>query len=413
MTTFSLLIKPASADCNLRCGYCFYLATAALYPGTPCHHMEEDTLERVIASYLATPQATHTFGWQGGEPTLMGLPFFRRAVKLQSALGRAGAMVSNGLQTNGTLLDDEFAEFLAEYRFLVGVSLDGPSSIHDAGRRTADGQGSHATVLKGIENLRSRNVEFNILTLVNRANVARAREVYDYLVGHGFYYHQYIECVECKADASPAPFAIDGLSWGRFLCAIFDRWYPGDVRRVSVRLFDTVLAQLVDGVSNTCVSGDDCCRYFVVEHNGDIYPCDFHVCPEWRLGNIHRMDWDDFLKDPLFVTFGARKRKWPSGCAMCPHLRLCQGDCPKNRGAGFPQRSKLCEGWKMFYDHTIPRFQELAEQIRRDRALARREAERLFELHKTCERIATPGRNQPCSCGSGRKYKVCCGRLVQ
>ncbi len=178
MTNFSLLIKPASADCNLRCGYCFYLPTASLYPETTCHRMDDRTLERVISSFLATPQETHTFGWQGGEPTLMGLPFFQRVVALQSTLGRIGTKVANGLQTNGTLLTDEFASFLGKYRFLVGVSLDGPPDIHDAMRRNANGQGSHASVLAGIECLRRQKVEFNILTLVNRTNVSRAVEVY-------------------------------------------------------------------------------------------------------------------------------------------------------------------------------------------------------------------------------------------
>ena len=396
MTNFSLLIKPTSADCNLRCGYCFYLPTAKLYPGTSCHRMDEHTLERVITSYLATSQKTHTFGWQGGEPTLMGLPFFRRAVELQKTVGRAGTKVANGLQTNGTLLDDEFAAFLAEYRFLVGVSLDGPPAIHDAERRSADGQGSHARVLAGIECLRQRRVEFNVLTLVHRANVARATEVYDYLVDHGFFYHQYIECIEFAGDGSLEPFAIDGASWGAFLCAVFDRWYARDTRRVSVRLFDTVLARLVDGVANTCSCGDDCRQYFVVEYNGDIYPCDFHVRSEWFLGNIQHGNWDDFLKHPRFAEFGARKRQGLAVCAACPFLELCQCDCPKNRGGDPAQRSQLCAGWKMFYAHTLPHFRELAEQIRCDRAFVQREAERQLHVQQADKRNAGPGRNDRC-----------------
>ncbi len=192
MKSFSLLIKPASADCNLRCGYCFYLPAARNYPQTACHRMDDRTLARVIGSYLSTAQPTHSFGWQGGEPTLMGLPFFRRAVELQKTLGRSGTRVANGLQTNGTLLDHEFAAFLAEYHFLVGVSLDGPPVLHDATRRAADGQGSHARVLAGISALRRAKAEFNILTLVNRANVSHAADVYDDLVEQGFLYHQYI-----------------------------------------------------------------------------------------------------------------------------------------------------------------------------------------------------------------------------
>ncbi|MEI8242017.1 MAG: anaerobic sulfatase maturase [bacterium] len=410
MKSFSLLIKPASADCNLRCGYCFYLPAARNYPQTACHRMDDRTLARVIGSYLSTAQPTHSFGWQGGEPTLMGLPFFRRAVELQKTLGRSGTRVANGLQTNGTLLDHEFAAFLAEYHFLVGVSLDGPPVLHDATRRAADGQGSHARVLAGISALRRAKAEFNILTLVNRANVSHAADVYDDLVEQGFLYHQYIECVDFEADGSPEPFAINGAAWGEFLCAIFDRWYPHDTRRVSVRLFDTVLARMVDGVSNTCTCGDDCRQYFVVEYNGDIYPCDFHVRPEWRLGSIHESAWDLFMNQPRYAAFGARKRQWPAGCDTCPHLTLCHGDCPKNRGRDPSRLSHLCAGWKRFYAHTVPRFKELAEQIRRDREFVLREAAEQLRRQQPDRRDAVPGRNEPCTCGSGRKYKVCCGR---
>ena len=402
MTNFSLLIKPASADCNLRCGYCFYLPAAKLYPASACHRMDDRTLKQIVSSFLATPQQTHTFGWQGGEPTLMGLPFFQRVVALQKSLGRAGTRVANGLQTNGMLLDDAFAAFLAEYKFLVGVSLDGPAALHDAARCTMDGQGSHARVLAGIECLRRRKVEFNILTLVSRTNVARPVEVYEYLVEQGFLYHQYIECVE----AGDTPYAIDGVAWGKFLCAIFDRWYSQDTQRVSVRLFDTVVTKLVDNRANTCSYGEDCRQYFVVEHNGDVYSCDFHVQPEWKLGNIHEADWNTFADHPTFAAFGARKRLSLAACGVCPHLNLCQGDCPKNRPAP-AQRSRLCEGWQIFYAHTLPRFRELAEQVRHNRAFVQRQAAQMRSMTPR----AVPGRNDPCPCGSQRKYKVCCGRL--
>lgn len=410
MKDFSLLIKPASADCNLRCRYCFYLPAAKNYPETSVHRMDDRTLERVVSSYLQTPQATHTFGWQGGEPTLMGLPFFQRAVALQASLGRPGTRVANGLQTNGTLVDDELAAFLAEYHFLVGVSLDGPAAVHDAERQTVGGQGSHAAVLRGIECLRRRKVEFNTLTLVNRANVTRPVEVYEYLAGEGFLHQQHIECVEFAADGSLEPFAIDGAAWGTFLCRLFDRWFATDTRRVSVRLFDTVLAQMVDGVANTCACAGNCRQYFVVEHNGDIYPCDFHVRPEWLLGNIHGADWPQFLDHPRYAEFGARKQGWERGCGACPYLRFCQGDCPKNRGGDPSRRSHLCEGWHMFYAHTLPRFEELAVEIRRDRAFVLREAV-LQNRARVLSAGATPGRNDPCPCGSKRKFKQCCGRL--
>ena len=375
--------------------------------------MDERTLERLVGSYLALPQETHTFGWQGGEPTLMGLPFFRRMVELQTALGQPGAKVANGLQTNGTLLDDEFASFLSDYRFLVGVSLDGPAALHDAGRYTVSGQVTHARVLSGIECLRRRRVEFNILTLVTQNNAARPAEVYDYLIANGFYYQQYIECVNFADSPTVAPFAIDGPEWGEFLCAIFDRWYPRDVQKVSVRLFDAILAHLVDGTANTCTHSGNCQCYFLVEHNGDIYPCDFHVQPEWRLGNLHTDSWAALWNGPRFAQFGARKtREEETRCGGCPYLAICLGDCPKNRGSDVSRRSRLCEGWQRFYRHTLPRFQELAGQIRRDREFVCCEMKRRQRL-ATANIVTIPGRNAPCTCGSGRKFKACCGRWLR
>lgn len=375
MAPFSLLVKPASADCNLRCRYCFYLDACACHPEAGRRRMDVATLERMIAGYLATQQPVHSFGWQGGEPTLMGVDFYRRVVERQAACAQPGARIANGLQTNGTLLDDAFAAFLAEYRFLVGVSLDGPAAVHDAERRTAGGQGSHALALAGIDCLRRHRVEFNILTLVNRANVSKPVEVYDYLVKQGFLYHQYIDCVAFAPDGTLQPFAITGQAWGDFLCQLFDRWYPRDTRRVSVRLFDTVLARLVDGVANCCASSETCCQYFVVEHNGDLYPCDFQVRPSRKLGNVAMDGWTALQQSPAYAAFGARKRTWNTRCASCPFLQFCMGDCPKNRGGPENQDparlSHLCEGWRQFYRHTLPRFQKLAEEIRRERRRCR------------------------------------------
>jgi uncharacterized protein len=413
MRPFSLLIKPASADCNLRCRYCFYLGACALYPESPRHRMDDATLERTIRSYLATEQSVHTFGWQGGEPTLLGAGFFRRVVNLQTACGGPGTRVANGLQTNGTLVDDELAGLLGEYRFLVGVSLDGPAALHDAERRNAAGQGSHAAVLAGIERLRRHKVEFNILTLVNRANAGRPAEVYDYLVDAGFLYHQYVECVEFDAAGALQPFAITGPEWGAFLCAVFDRWYAKDTRRVSVRLFDTVLTRLVDGVANTCACASDCRQYLVVEHNGDVYPCDFHVRRDLRLGNVHADAWDALLSRPAYEAFGRRKRQWNPACEACAYLAFCQGDCPKNRrcgeGAGEdPARlSHLCAGWRAFYAHALPRLKDLAVDVKRERARAASAS-----VARGSAGGPAPGRNDRCPCGSGRKYKVCCGRPV-
>lgn len=407
--SFSLLVKPSGADCNLRCEYCFYLENEGLYPETRHHRMSDEVLERMVKSFMATQQPQHAFGWQGGEPTLMGVDFFRRAVQLQKRHGRDNAVVGNGLQTNGTLLDAEFAGFLRDARFLTGISLDGPAEIHDVHRLDGVERGTHAQVMHGIQAMRDANAEFNILTLVSDANVHSPGRVYGYLADQGFLFHQYIPCVEPTADdQSLLPFSITGEQWGEFLCGIFDAWHDGgDTRRVSVRLFDAVLALIVDGARTICHFGRDCRQYFVVEHNGDVYPCDFFVERRWRLGNVLESNWSTFLNSPVYREFGMQKSHFNPECAECEYLNFCQGDCLKHRlckNGGNPRRmSSLCKGWKMFYAHTLDRFRALARSVVEEREAIRR-AEALRREGRT------PGRNDPCPCGSGKKYKKCCGR---
>jgi MoaA/NifB/PqqE/SkfB family radical SAM enzyme len=250
--SFPLLIKPVSADCNLRCRYCFYLDHLRFYPAAAEHRMSDATLERLISGYMATDQAACTFIWQGGEPTLLGLEFFRRVTDLQRKYGRPGAVVANMLQTNATLITDELARHFAQYRFLIGVSLDGPPDVHDRYRRTLDGAGTHAEVSRGIERLRRHGVEFNILTLVTEANAGRAREIYRYFRDRGMLYHQYIPCVEFDAQGRLRPYSVGGEAWGRFLCELFDEWKARDTRRVSVRLFDSIIQKPALGRPADC-----------------------------------------------------------------------------------------------------------------------------------------------------------------
>ena len=404
---FSLLVKPASADCNLRCQYCFYLDHCSFYPGVKRHRMSEDVLREMVRTYMQTPQPSYQFGWQGGEPALMGVDFFRKVVEFQQKYGRDGAAVANGLQTNGTLIDDELAQHLARYHFLVGLSIDGPAEIHDKYRETAAGGGSHADVMRGMACLRKHRVEFNTLTLVNEANVQRPADVYRYLCELGSLHHQYISCVEPDERRELLPFSVSGDNWGEFLCEIFDIWYPNDTRRVSIRLFDAVLALLVDGVRNICPFGVDCRQYFVVEHNGDIFPCDFFVEKRLRLGNLMTDSWHTMQESPVYRDFGQQKRDWNEACDSCKYAWICSGDCLKHRlctGHGDPKRlSTLCSGWKTFYEHTLPRFRKLAEEIQAERRQA------AMGMQSTYGQ-PPPGRNSPCPCGSGKKYKRCCGR---
>jgi uncharacterized protein len=400
---FSLLIKPASAECNLNCTYCFYLDKSRLYPSSRPRRMNEATLEKLVQWYMATVQPAYVFGWQGGEPALMGHEFFRTAIRLQRKYSRPGAAVSNGIQTNATLVDDRLAACLAEYRFLAGVSLDGPQELHDHYRLTTDGQGSYRAAMKGIRALRRNGVEFNILVLVNAANVGRPREIYRFLKSEGFNYHQYIPCVEFDARDRLLPFSVTGRQWGSFLTEIFDEWYPGDTRSVSIRHFDSILEYLLNGRYNVCSMGGRCATYVVVEHNGDLYPCDFFVEPGRKVGSLHDIDFSKLRANGLFRSFASRKSRWNEACGRCGFLQLCSGDCLKHRPRGLerPENiSVLCPGWKHFFSRTLDSFTELAAGLGR-------------ELHKEPTGLGRQWRPEdPCFCDSGRKYANCHGRIL-
>jgi uncharacterized protein len=372
--------------------------------------MSLDVAEKMISSFMATDQPQYSFGWQGGEPTLMGLDFFKKVIELQKKYGERGAQVSNGLQTNTTLIDDAFAKHLAEFNFLVGVSIDGPAEIHDHYRKYGDGRGAHADVMKGLDRLKDNNVEYNVLTLVSQSNVAKPALIYNYLKDMGVFFHQYIECVEFDSTGKLMPFAINWKEWGDFLCGIYDEWIKEDTRNVSVRLFDSIITMMVEGTPNVCAMSRDCRQYLVVEYNGDVYPCDFFVQADMKLGNIMENSWEEMLESPIYIDFGKRKSCWNEKCDECEYLNYCAGCCPKNRpghGAEPENLSALCDGWKQFYHHSLRGLRGLANEI---------EAERK-EQEKQAKRGGTPSvpardimRNDPCPCGSGRKYKKCCGK---
>jgi len=408
---FSLLVKPASADCNLNCAYCFYLDKGRLYADTKTHRMSKEVLENLIHGYMATFQPVHSFGWQGGEPTLMGLDFFRKVIELQKRYGSSETLVANCIQTNAILIDDEFAEHLADYHYLVGCSLDGPADIHNHYRQTKVGGPTQDAVLKGIYKLKQYGVEFNILVLVSQANVNRAKEVYQYLVENGFFYHQYIPCVEFGDDGKRQPFAITDRQWGDFMCTIFDLWYLYDRASVSVRYFDSLLQKMVDNTANVCSLANNCCNYFVVEHNGDIYPCDFFVQESMKLGNIMHASWDTIVATPLYRNFGAQKSAFNKTCLVCDYLKLCMGDCLKHRqltNNNVRNLSALCSGWKQILEHTQDKLEKIATNIRFEQNRNQKQGQ-MLDNTVSVETVKV-GRNQPCPCGSGIKHKKCCGR---
>ena len=400
-TPFSLLIKPAGADCNLRCKYCFYIDHLENKNDRP--RMSEEVLKKLIVSYMGTPQPQYSFGWQGGEPTLMGLDFFKKVVEFQRLYGQR-RRVTNGLQTNGTLITDEMAAFFAKYKFLLGVSLDGPEHLHDHFRKNMGGKPTHSAVIRGIEHLKNNKVEFNILTLVNSKNVKHVSEIYQYFVDKGFFYLQYIPCVEFNDKGELEPYSVTGEQWGYFLCEIFDIWIERDTDLVSVRLFESIMAYLIDKQHIVCYMDNNCCQYFVVEHNGDIFPCDFHVDEELKLGNIETGGWDEFFESNVYQDFGKKKAIWNKKCNSCQFLEFCHGDCLKMRTGGFKSpttESHLCEGWIKFYSHALPKLKELAKRFEKRREIV------------SSPSSSKIGRNVQCPCGSGKKFKNCCLKFVR
>ena len=251
--------------------------------------------------------------------------------------------------------------------------------------------------------MKKNNVEFNILTLINDKTVKKASEIYRYLKENQFYYQQYIPCVEFDENGNLEPYSITGEDWGTFLCDLFDIWIKTDVNKVSIRLFDSILNYLVYRNYSVCYMGNDCCQYFVVEYDGNVYPCDFFVQEDLLLGNVKSGSWDDFTKSKKFNEFGSQKSIWNKTCKECPFIYLCHGDCQKFRYGGYQTLdtiSVLCKGWKKFYSNTLPRFKLLAEKIKESK-----------EMHTNMQiKTKKIGRNSPCPCGSGKKYKNCCLR---
>lgn len=372
---FHLMIKPTGAACNLACQYCYYLEKSALYPDC-ITRMDEATLERITAAYLqASPGVEVTFGWQGGEPLLMGRDFFAKAVAFQRQYARPGQRVVNALQTNGVLVDDAWAAFFVEQQFLIGISIDGPATFHDVHRRDRGGHPSHARVLDGLRALQRQGVEYNALVTVNRANVEHPLEVYRHLTGLGIEFMQFIPIVEREAPGSRkvTPHSVRAEPYGRFLCALFDEWAHTDVGRVYVQLFESALSVWLGGQPSLCVFAPTCGRALAVEHNGDLYACDHFVAREHLRGTITAENLPALVDGPEQVAFGAGKAELSINCRQCTVRRFCGGDCPKHRvhpdTDGVPI-SLLCAGYHRFFTHSAQVLQAMADEIRAGRPAA-------------------------------------------
>jgi len=416
------MAKPTGATCNLACDYCFFLAKERLYPGSR-FRMTDDVLEAYISQTLEAHQVPQvTIAWQGGEPTLMGLDFFRRAQRCIEKHRKPDTTVESTIQTNGTLLDDAWCEFLHENRFLVGISLDGPREMHDAYRRDKAGRPVFDRVLRGVRLLQKHEVEFNLLATVHAANGDHGRQVYRFFRDEvGAQFLQFIPIVERDNESgfqegtALTARSVGAEQYGRFLKAVFDEWVRRDVGKVFVQTFDGVLASYVRGQSTTCVFSPTCGEGAALEHNGDLYSCDHFVEPKHLLGNILETPVGELMGSAKQRAFGrAKQDTLPQYCRQCRWLFACNGECPKNRvretPSGEPGLNHLCAGLRAFFEHTEKPMQTMAQLLQRGRPAA----DIMDTAARSDERLrsgfAGVGRNDPCPCGSGLKFKRCHGR---
>ncbi len=427
---FNVLAKPTGPLCNLNCSYCFYLEKERLYPGRRDWAMSDEVLAAFIRQYIEGQDApVVSFVWQGGEPTLLGLDFFRRVVALQGRFAN-GKRIENALQTNALTLDDGWGAFLKEQRFLVGVSIDGPRALHDRYRVDRGGQPTHERVMRSIALLRGHRVEFNTLTVLQRENVRHPLEIYRFLreIGSGFL--QFIPVVERRVEGARADgltlvppddertvpvaeWSVDPEAYGVFLCAVFEEWVRKDVGRVFVQDFDVALESWMGREPSLCIRRTTCGEALAVEHNGDLYSCDHFVFPEHRLGNILSAPLGALVRSEQQLRFGQAKADLPECCRSCDVLFACRGGCPKQRFVAVaeagPRLHYLCAGYKRFFRHIDPYMRFMAGELRAGRPPANVMEWARQRGWQQGARTRPSGRSL-CGCGSGKRYKSCCGR---
>jgi uncharacterized protein len=430
---FHLLAKPTGAVCNLDCTYCFFLSKEMLYPGSR-FRMADELLElyltQLIEAHAHGPEVV--VAWQGGEPTMMGLEFFRRSVELADEIKSPGQRIEYTIQTNGTLIDDEWGAFFAEHGFLVGLSIDGPREMHDTFRVDKGGKGSFDRVMAGLETLQRHEVEWNALTTVHAANQHAGREVYRFLRDDcGASFMQFIPIIE-RTTPELLPIANEGWGetvrdrplyvqegelvtdrsiapdgYGRFLIDVFEDWKRRDIGEVYVQMFDVALANWFGEPPGLCVHSETCGLALALEHTGDLYSCDHFVEPAYKLGNIREHRMIDLIVLPQQREFGLAKRDTlPPYCRSCDVRFACHGGCPKDRFTitpdGDPGLHYLCPSYKAFFGHIRPTMDAMCDLLRAGRAPSE-----LVQVYAAED--ARRGRNDLCTCGSGLKWKRCHG----
>ena len=438
---FHVMTKPIGPICNLDCRYCFYLEKEELYQSErrqrPSWEMPEEVLESYIRQYIQSQSVPEiSFAWQGGEPTLLGVSFFERVVALQKQYAE-GKTIHNALQTNGTLLDDTWGAFLAKNNFLVGLSIDGPAHLHDAYRVDKQGRPTFERVMAGLAVLKKHDVKFNTLTVVNRKNSQEPLAVYKFLreIGSGFM--QFIPLVERSpiapvetengliqlSLATPAQpgqprspvtdWSVRSEDYGKFLITIFEEWVRRDIGTTFVQMFDVALGSWAGAGPSLCVFSETCGAALALEHNGDLYACDHYVYPDYKLGNVLETPLETLVNSERMQKFGNDKRDTlPKYCRECDVRFACHGECPKHRFLKAPDGewglNYLCAGYLKFFHHVTPYMKTMTALLHAGRAPA--ELMGMLLQREAAAAKKTPGRNEPCPCGSGKKYKVCCLR---
>lgn len=394
---FNIMIKPAGSLCNLDCHYCYYLDKAEIYGGSE-PRMSLDMLETCVREYIAANDVPEvTFNWHGGEPLVMGLDFYRKAVELEQKYA-GDKIIHNTLQTNGTLLTQEWASFFRDNDFLIGISIDGPQDIHDKYRKDKGGAPTFDKVMRGINLLYRSNVQYNTMSTINKACEGRGLEVYNFLKSIGSRYMQFMPVVEHvkyplgkngKPMKAARPYIVDpseegaviarwsvgSLAFGKFMCDIFDYWVLNDVGRYFVNLFDAALACWCGEMPGTCVYWETCGGNSIIEHNGDLYPCDHFVYSKYRLGNVFENDLREMMTSPEQTRFGIEKRNsLPNKCLKCKYRFACNGECPKHRfnvtESGDTGLNALCDGYYKFYSHVEPYMEKMKELLKQKQAPA-------------------------------------------
>ncbi|MBI4633056.1 MAG: anaerobic sulfatase maturase [Deltaproteobacteria bacterium] len=411
---FQVFAKPAGSLCNLDCHYCYYVRKEPLaHEGDP-FRMPDDILEEYIVQHIdACPTPAVGFSWHGGEPTVLGLNYFRRIVALQRRHLPPGRLIRNGIQTNGTLLDADWCRFLAAEGFGVGLSLDGPQELHDLYRVTRRQEPTHALAMRGYELLRRHRVPFDILCVVHAENVRHPLDVYRFFKQIGARYIGFLPLVEPRPDLAGgvSDRTVPAEDFGAFLSAVFDEWLCEDIGRVQVQIFEEAAGTALGGEHALCIFRKTCGDVPVIEHNGDFFSCDHFVDAGHRLGNIRETPLVELLESPAQRAFGeAKLDTLPHGCRTCEVRAMCNGGCPKDRFLRTPNGegslNYLCAGYKRFFTHCRPFIAELA-------ALRQRQSPETQTPPLPSQNSpvgAKTGRNDPCPCGSGRKYKKCCGK---